>query len=106
MCVEYLMGLKKESLLSSSQCNDGMKLLATVIAQREASTPRIGTMVAFLITASLHHKLLSLADVASITENGAHYPLFLLVLQQLSKTMDKQELTDLYNKTKVSSIYL
>lgn len=125
-CVEFLMTLKKASLLSTIVCTDGFRSLAAVISQREASTPRIGTAVAQLLTNSMQQVcdetyftsdgietltsnfdsqgLIVLSEVAAMTENGTHYPLFLLVLQQLNKTLGKQALTESYNSSKVINI--
>ena len=58
--------------------------------------------MAFLFSIATTEHLTSLSEVASLTENGAHYPLFLLVLQHLHQKRGKQELTELFNKSKVN----
>lgn len=45
--------------------------------------------------------LLSLSDISELTDGGNHYPLFMLTLQNLNKTMGKNELTQLFNHSKV-----
>lgn len=46
--------------------------------------------------------LLSIADLAHPLENGVHFPLFLLCLQQTAKLKDKEWLTDLFQQSKVN----
>jgi len=40
-------------------------------------------------------------EISEITENGAYYPLFMLILQQLYKTQGRTKLTQLFNNSKV-----
>ena len=46
--------------------------------------------------------LVSIAELASPLENGNHFPLFLLCLQQVSKRKDPDWLTDLFLQSKVN----
>ncbi|GLD47473.1 eukaryotic translation initiation factor 4 gamma 2a [Lates japonicus] len=46
--------------------------------------------------------LVSITDLAHQLENGAHFPLFLLCLQQLVKLKDREWLTDLFQQSKVN----
>lgn len=55
-----------------------------------------------MLSSSIQEQLMTLSEVASISENGLHHPLFLLVLQQLHKAMDKQELVEMFNGSKVN----
>jgi translation initiation factor 4G len=50
---------------------------------------------------AVSEELVSLVDISEVTENGAHYPLFMLILQQLYKTQGKTRLTQLFNNSKV-----
>lgn len=58
--------------------------------------------VAFLTSRAIMNNLMQLSDLASVTENGQHYPLFLLTLQQLHKSQGKQVLTQIFNESKVN----
>lgn len=55
-----------------------------------------------VLACAVRDQIMSLGEVAVQTENGAHHPLFLLVLQQMHKVMDKQELAELFNASKVN----
>lgn len=46
--------------------------------------------------------LISVADLAHQLENGAHFPLFLLCMQQLVKLKDREWLSDLFQQSKVN----
>lgn len=59
-----------------------------------------------LISIFVFQGLTTLAEIAALTENGTHYPLFLLVLQQMNKTLGKQTLTEMYNSSKVCNTFL
>lgn len=47
-------------------------------------------------------ELVNMADLAQALENGAHFPLFLLCLQQMVKLKDRDWLSDLFQLSKVN----
>lgn len=98
--IEFLTCLRKEGKLQNNALLESFKSL--INGMNDSPVPRITTLVASLLSRSVIVKLCKLADVAAYTENGAHYPLFLLVLQQLHKTLGKQGLLDIFNESKVN----
>lgn len=98
--VEFLTCLRKEGKLQNNALLESFKSL--INGMNDSPVPRITTLVASLLSRAVIVKLCKLADVANYTENGAHYPLFLLVLQQLHKTLGKQGLLDIFNESKVN----
>ena len=46
--------------------------------------------------------LVSISDLAHHLENGVHFPLFLLCLQQMVKLKDREWLSDLFQQSKVN----
>lgn len=98
--IEFLTCVKKEGKLQNNAILDGFKAL--INGMSDSPVPRIATLVASLLCRAVTVKLCRLVDVASYTENGAHYPLFLLVLQQLHKNLGKQALLDIFNESKVN----
>ncbi|KAG8233540.1 hypothetical protein J437_LFUL012783 [Ladona fulva] len=94
--------LKKEGLFNTAQFTGAFKELLGQMADKERAIPKIFSYVAGYAANSVVEEIMSLAEVAEMTENGAHYPLFLLVLQQLNKTLGKAELTKLFNDSKVN----
>lgn len=47
-------------------------------------------------------ELVSVAELAHPLENGTHFPLFLLCLQQTAKLKDREWLTDVFQQSKVN----
>lgn len=97
---EFLVALRKETKLHTNIIMDGFK--AILNGKNENIIPRIATLVATLLCRAVTSKLCNINDIANLAENGQHYPLFLLVLQQLHKTFGKKELVELYNASKVN----
>lgn len=98
--IEFLTCLRKDNKLQNNALLESFKSL--INGMNDSPVPRITTLVASLLARSVIVKLCKLVDVANYTENGAHYPLFLLVLQQLHKTLGKQALLDIFNESKVN----
>lgn len=98
--VEFLANIKKQGKLQNNALLDSFKAL--INGMNDSPVSRITTLVASLLCRSVIAKLCKLSDVASYTENGAHYPLFLLVLQQIHKTLGKQALLEIFNASKVN----
>lgn len=97
---EFLVALRKVCKLQTNAIMEGFK--AILNGKNENIIPRIATLVATLLCRAVTSKLCCLNDIANLAENGQHYPLFLLVLQQLHKTLNKSELVELYNASKVN----
>lgn len=98
--IEFFVCIKNDGKLQTNAIVDGFKVL--INGMSDSPVPRIATLVASLLYRAVTAKLCRLADVAHYSENGAHYPLFLLVLQQLHKHLGKQALTEIYNDSKVN----
>lgn len=98
--IEFLACLRKENKLQQNALLESFKSL--INGMNDSPVPRITTLVATLLSRSVIVKLCKLADVGNYTENGAHYPLFLLVLQQLHKTLGKPALLEIFNESKVN----
>lgn len=97
---DFLVTLRKESKLNSNVIMDGFK--AILNGKNENIIPRIATLVATLLCRAVTSKLCTINDIANLAANGQHYPLFLLVLQQLHKTLSKAELVEQFNASKVN----
>lgn len=54
----------------------------------------------------MKEELVALAEIAELTEHGAHYPLFMLVLQQLHKSQGKPSLSKLFTDSKVNLLHM
>lgn len=98
--IDFLIALKKEGKLQQPQLLDGFKSL--INGMSDSPIPRITTLVASLLCRAVSTNLCRLVDVANYTENGQHYPLFLLVLQQLHKQLGKSTLLEIFNESKIN----
>lgn len=67
----------------------------------EAEMPLVKSMVAGHVARGVAKGLISLSDVAGALPQGQHYPLFLLVLQQLARTQGRAWLTQGLAQAKV-----
>jgi translation initiation factor 4G len=100
--IKLLSSLKEENAINGNTLQDTFKSLCNILDERENEIEKATNAVAFIFCIANTEHLTSLAEVASLTDNGAHYPLFLLVLQHLHQKRGKPELTELFNKSKVN----
>uniref|UniRef100_A0A4W6E647 Eukaryotic translation initiation factor 4 gamma 2 n=1 Tax=Lates calcarifer TaxID=8187 RepID=A0A4W6E647_LATCA len=68
----------------------------------EEEVPLVKSYLAQFAAHVIVADLVSITDLAHQLENGAHFPLFLLCLQQLVKLKDREWLTDLFQQSKVN----
>ncbi|XP_053676459.1 eukaryotic translation initiation factor 4 gamma 2 [Anopheles nili] len=100
--IEFLQLLHKEAKLSNNAALESFRLIVSGMNEKEKTIPKITTIIASLLARAVAVNLCDLADVAAYTDNGQHYPLFLLVLQHLHKQLGKAALQALFNKSKVN----
>uniref|UniRef100_A0A8C5N891 Eukaryotic translation initiation factor 4 gamma 2 n=1 Tax=Gouania willdenowi TaxID=441366 RepID=A0A8C5N891_GOUWI len=70
----------------------------------EEEIPLVKSYLAQLAARAIIADLMSMADWAHQLENGAHFPLFLLCLQQMVKLKDRDWLTDLFQQSKINML--
>ncbi|XP_043066155.2 eukaryotic translation initiation factor 4 gamma 2, partial [Drosophila bipectinata] len=100
--VRFLQTLRKQSNIKPNVIVEVFKQLVNKMNEREALNPRITFLVATVLAKTVcEPALLKLNDIANYTDNGQHYPLFLLVLQQLHKTIGKEALEEKFRASKV-----
>lgn len=100
--IEFLFTMRKENKLTNSALLEAFKNVINTMNEKEKTIPKITTIIASLLSRAVIVKLCKLSDIANYTESGQHYPLFLLVLQQLHKKMGKQPLQELFSASKVN----
>lgn len=64
--------------------------------------PLVKSYLAQFAARAIIADLVNLADLAHELENGAHFPLFLLCLQQMVKLKDRDWLSDLFQQSTVN----
>lgn len=100
--IEFLMAMQKDKRLTANQITDALRTVINGMNEREKTIPKITTLVASLLARSMTKKICKLNDIANFTSNGQHYPLMLLVLQQLHKTIGDDSLVEVFNASKVN----
>lgn len=68
----------------------------------ELDVPLVKSYLAQFAARAIIAELVSMAELAHPLENGTHFPLFLLCLQQMAKLKDREWLTDLFQLSKVN----
>lgn len=100
--ITFLQALRKQCNIKPNIILEVFKQVINKMNEREALNPRIATHVAGLLSRAVGDvALLKLTDIANYTDNGQHYPLFLLVLQQLHKSIGKEPLADKFRESKI-----
>ncbi|KAK0088425.1 hypothetical protein PV325_012089 [Microctonus aethiopoides] len=100
--IKLVAELRKDSVITQQQMNEGWKELVSSIADKESTVQCVASHVASITAKAIVNNLMQLTDLASVTENGQHHPLFLLTLQQLHKSQGKATLTQIFNDSKVN----
>lgn len=104
--IKLLSNLKEDNLVNGNSVQEAFKSLCHVLDQRENEVDKTIISASVLFATAICEHLIPLSDVATLTDNGAHYPLFLLVLQHVHKKKGKSELSEIFNKSKVSCFHL
>lgn len=68
----------------------------------EVDIPLVKSYLAQFAARAIIAELVSISELGQPLENGTHFPLFLLCLQQLAKLKDKEWLTELFQLSKVN----
>lgn len=89
-------------MMSTGVCQESLKSFCNTLDESDAEALQKKGSMANLLACSVREQLMTLGEIATMSENGTHHPLFLLVLQQLHKAMDKQELVDIFSASKVN----
>ncbi|KAG5886033.1 hypothetical protein JTB14_000013 [Gonioctena quinquepunctata] len=100
--IKLLSNLREDNLVSANNVQDAFKSLCNVLEERENEINKVTNSASVLFATAVCEHLIPLSDVAALTDNGAHYPLFLLVLQHIHKKRGKSELSELFNKSKIN----
>lgn len=100
--VDFMQSMQRDKKLSVNQLAEGLRGVISGMSEREKTIPKVTTLVASLIARCITKKISKIADIASFTENGQHYPLLLLVLQHLHKSIGDDPLVTMFNNSKIN----
>jgi len=97
-----VMYLIQVELVTRAQFLESYRTMLDLMGDLEADIPRIKSYIAGYVARAVSQEVVSLAEVAEPMEGGNHYPFLLLVLQQLSKTMEKFKLATMFEESKIN----
>lgn len=100
--VDFMQAMQKDKKLSANQLAESLRGVINGMSEREKTIPKVTTLVASLIARCITKKISKLTDVANFTENGQHYPLLLLVLQHLHKSIGDDPLVVMFAASKIN----
>ncbi|XP_066278711.1 eukaryotic translation initiation factor 4 gamma 2-like isoform X1 [Branchiostoma lanceolatum] len=101
---DLIAALRKDSVISSEHFIEGFEGLLQQLSDLENDIPLIKSYTAAYAARAVKDDLVPLTDVAQPMENGAHYPLFLLVLQQLHKLAGRDQLITVFTDSKINMV--
>jgi len=100
--IEFLIAMQKDKKLTANQTLDAFRGVINGMNEREKTIPKVTTHVASLLSRAMSKKICKLTDIANYTDNGQHYPLLLLVFQQLHKNIGEDALVEMFNNSKIN----
>lgn len=100
--VDFMQALQKDKKLSMNQLAEALRGVINGMSEREKTIPKVTTLVASMLARCITKKISKLTDVANFTDNGQHYPLLLLVLQHLHKSIGDDPLVSMFNSSKIN----
>ncbi|XP_074522620.1 eukaryotic translation initiation factor 4 gamma 2a [Halichoeres trimaculatus] len=94
--------LCSEGLVSGENLLQAFLSVLDLCPKIEEEVPLVKSYLAQFAARAIIADLVSISDLAHQLENGAHFPLFLLCLQQMVKLKDREWLTDLFQQSTVN----
>ncbi|KAF7646749.1 hypothetical protein LDENG_00183190 [Lucifuga dentata] len=94
--------LRTEGLISGENFMQAFLAVLDQCPKIEVDVPLVKSYLAQFAARAVIAELVSVAELAHPLENGTHFPLFLLCLQQTAKLKDREWLTDLFTQSKVN----
>lgn len=95
-------GLRVRFLTGGSSHSQAFLNVLDQCPKIEQDVPLVKSYLAQFAARAVIAELVSVAELAHPLENGTHFPLFLLCLQQTAKLRDREWLTDLFQQSKVN----
>lgn len=94
--------LRQEGVATSDNFMQAFLNVLDQCPKLEVDIPLVKSYLAQFAARAIIADLVSISELAQPLENGTHFPLFLLCLQQLAKLKDREWLTDLFQQSKVN----
>ncbi|KPP59314.1 eukaryotic translation initiation factor 4 gamma 2-like [Scleropages formosus] len=94
--------LRAEGLITGENFMQAYLSVLDQCPKIEVDIPLVKSYLAQFAARAVIAELVSITELAHPLENGTHFPLFLLCLQQMAKLKDREWLTDLFQQSKVN----
>ncbi|KAG8579418.1 hypothetical protein GDO81_010873 [Engystomops pustulosus] len=94
--------LRQEEVATSDNFMQAFLNVLDQCPKLEVDIPLVKSYLAQFAARAIIAELVSVSELAQPLENGTHFPLFLLCLQQLAKLKDREWLTELFQQSKVN----
>ncbi|XP_040266298.1 eukaryotic translation initiation factor 4 gamma 2 isoform X2 [Bufo bufo] len=94
--------LRQEAVATSDNFMQAFLNVLDQCPKLEVDIPLVKSYLAQFAARAIIADLVSISELAQPLENGTHFPLFLLCLQQLAKLQDREWLTELFQQSKVN----
>ncbi|XP_036440499.1 eukaryotic translation initiation factor 4 gamma 2b [Colossoma macropomum] len=94
--------LRTEGLVTGENFMQALLNVLDQCPKIEVDIPLVKSYLAQFAARAVITEMVSVAELAHPLENGTHFPLFLLCLQQASKLKDREWLADLFQQSKVN----
>ncbi|XP_072320773.1 eukaryotic translation initiation factor 4 gamma 2a isoform X2 [Eucyclogobius newberryi] len=91
-------------LMTGENLLQGVLMVVDQCPKIEEEVPLVKSYLAQFAARAIIAELVNLSDLAHHLENGSHFPLFLLCLQQMVKLKDREWLSDLFQQSKVNML--
>ncbi|XP_077143376.1 eukaryotic translation initiation factor 4 gamma 2 isoform X2 [Ranitomeya variabilis] len=102
-CASSLIGvLRQEGVATSDNFMQAFLNVLDQCPKLEVDIPLVKSYLAQFAARAIIADPVSISELAQPLENGTHFPLFLLCLQQLAKLKDREWLTELFQQSKVN----
>ncbi|XP_062860253.1 eukaryotic translation initiation factor 4 gamma 2b [Trichomycterus rosablanca] len=94
--------LRTEGIVSGENFMQALLSVLDQCPKIEVDMPLVKSYLAQFAARAVIAEIVSIAELAHPLENGNHFPLFLLCLQQVSKLKDREWLTEHFQQSKVN----
>ncbi|XP_023646587.2 eukaryotic translation initiation factor 4 gamma 2-like [Paramormyrops kingsleyae] len=94
--------LRMENLITGEGFMQAFLNVLDQCPKMEVDIPLVKSYLAQFTARAIIVELVTVAELAHPLENGTHFPLFLLCLQQTAKLRDREWLADLFQQSKVN----
>lgn len=93
-----------DGLATSDNLLQGFLSVLDQCPKIEEDVPLVKSFLAQFAARAIIADLMNISDLAHQLENGSHFPLFLLSLQQMVKLKGREWLSDLYQQSKINML--